>query len=133
MTLQDHIIRLMMAAAIYSLAAPAAQAQDYAHVSSLTNKELLRLCRSDAPGGVSARSVSLTPCTTYILGVADQLSIDKKFCLSSPDYALKVINEVTGYLRKHEELGAQPPALAIRKALSEAFPCEDAQSAVQDQ
>ena len=132
MTLHKPIIRLSMAAMLFLSGGPAVQAQDYAHVSSLTNKELLRLCRSDAPDGVSARSVSLTPCTTYILGVADQLSIDKQFCLSSPDYALKVINEVTGYLRRHEELGAQPPALAIRKALSDAFPCEDAQPATQD-
>lgn len=105
------------------LASMPAQAQDFAHVSSLTNADLRRLCNADA-AGPGRRSVSLTPCTSYILGAADQLSVSKAFCLSSADYASVVIKEVMAYLRQHAEAGNQPPAMTIRTALNTAFPCD---------
>lgn len=103
---------------------PKAMAQDFAHVSSLSSGELRRLCNSDEEAP-SRRGVSLTPCTSYILGAADQLSISKAFCLSSSDYAMLVIDKVMSHLRKHPEEGSQPPAISIRTALNQAFPCTD--------
>lgn len=103
--------------------APAADAQDYAHISSLTAQELLKICAQDAKDNASVSGFTLSPCNAYVLGVADQLSMEKAFCLSSPTYASRVVDESKRFMRAHPEYGAQPPLILIRRALAAAYPC----------
>lgn len=100
-----------------------ARAQDYAHISSLTAHELLKICAQDAKDNAAVTGFTLSPCNAYILGVADQLSMEKAFCLSSPTYAAKVVDESKRFLRAHPEYGAQPPLILIRRTLAAAYPC----------
>jgi len=101
-----------------------AHAQDYAHISSLTAHELLKICAQDAKDNASVVGFTLSPCNAYILGVAGHLKMKKAFCLSSPTYAAKVVDESKRFLRAHPEYGAQPPLILIRRTLAAAYPCD---------
>jgi hypothetical protein len=126
--LASAVIAATIAVALSCLVAgpfsPPAHAQDYAHISSLTTHELLKICAQDAKDNASVVGFTLSPCNAYILGVADQLSMEKAFCLSSPTYAAKVVEESKRFLRAHPEYGAQPPLILIRRTLATAYPCD---------
>lgn len=118
---------IMLFAAMVMAAAPtraATPAPDYAHISSLTVAQLARICAQDADSSSLANGVSLSACNAYILGVADQLAIDRKFCLGSASYAARVVTEVRRFLKFHPERGAAPPVAVIKDALEAAFPCD---------
>lgn len=96
---------------------------DYAHISSLTSAQLARICAQDVENTSNLTGISLSACNAYILGVADQLAIDRAFCLGSASYASTVVREVRQFLKMHPQRGAAPPVIVIRDALSAAFPC----------
>jgi len=98
--------------------------QDYAQISSLTAAELNRICaRDDDDWQPAEGGFALSPCTGYILGVADQLSAMRMICFTGSSYASGVVTAVQRYLRRHAEQGDTPPVVAIRSALTEAYPC----------
>ncbi|MEZ5655540.1 MAG: Rap1a/Tai family immunity protein [Sphingobium sp.] len=97
--------------------------QDYAQISSLTAAELNRICARDGEWQPAEGGFALSPCTGYILGVADQLSAMGMICFTGSSYASGVVTAVQRYLRRHTEQGDAPPVVAIRSALTEAYPC----------
>jgi hypothetical protein len=84
--------------------------------SSLTGAMISSECEK-------SEGLSLDPCVGYVVGVADALSSEKRFCLSGASWTAQVVAVSRQYLRDHPEEWNLQPAAIVRRALIRAFPC----------
>jgi hypothetical protein len=75
--------------------------------------------------GGDGEGVTLDPCASYVLGVADALQMTDAICRPNSDIATRqTVAIVRKYVRDHPDEWATHPVILIRSALGRAFPCQ---------